>query len=125
MAKATRYMQEIAEEYLAKGYWTGETTAEMWDRNAEVYPDKEALIDSRNRLTWRQAKVQSDSIALSLLDMDFKRDEIIFILLPNCIESYVIRLCKMRGNNEIMDYKAVCSLYTDIQGHNRIQSPLQ
>ncbi|MFC1906947.1 AMP-binding protein [Chloroflexota bacterium] len=98
MARATWHLEEMADEYLSKGYWTGETTVELWNRNAELCGDKEALVDSRNRLTWRQAKEQSDSLALSLLDMGFQRDELVYILLPNCIESYLIRLaCEKAG----------------------------
>jgi len=98
MAKPTRFTQEMFDEYFAKGYWTGETTAEIWDKKAQLHPDKEALIDSRHRLTWSQVKQQSDRIALGLLELGFKRDEIIFMLLPNCNDSFVWRLaCEKAG----------------------------
>jgi non-ribosomal peptide synthetase component E (peptide arylation enzyme) len=98
MAKATRYTQDMVDEYISKGYWTGETTAELWDRNAKLFGSEVALVDSRNRLTWLQIKQRSDRLAMNLLDMSFQRDEIIFLLVPNCIESYVVRLaCEKAG----------------------------
>jgi non-ribosomal peptide synthetase component E (peptide arylation enzyme) len=98
MAKATRYTQDMVNEYVSKGYWTGETTAELWDRNAKLFGSEEALVDSRKRLTWLQIKQRSDRMAMNLLDMGFRRDEIIFLLVPNCVESYIVRLaCEKAG----------------------------
>ncbi len=98
MAKPTRFTQEMMDEYFAKGYWIQETTADLWDRNARLIPQKEALVDSRGRLTWRQVKQLSDRIALGLLRMGYKKDEIIFVLLPNCNDSFVMRLaCEKAG----------------------------
>lgn len=98
MAKPTRFTQEMIDEYIAKGYWAKETTSELWDLNAKLYPNKEALIDSRVRLTWAQCKQRSDNIALNLLKMGYKRDDIIFILLPNCSDSFIVRLaCEKAG----------------------------
>jgi len=98
MAKATRYTKDMVDEYISKGYWTGETTSELWDRNAELFGSMEALVDSRQRLTWLQIKQRSDSMAVNLLDMGFQRDELIFLLVPNCVESYIVRLaCEKAG----------------------------
>jgi non-ribosomal peptide synthetase component E (peptide arylation enzyme) len=98
MAKATRYTQDMVDEYISKGYWTGETTAELWDRNATLFGSEVALVDSRNRLTWLQIKQRSDGLAMTLLNMGFQRDEIIFLLVPNCVESYIVRLaCEKAG----------------------------
>jgi non-ribosomal peptide synthetase component E (peptide arylation enzyme) len=98
MAKATRYTKDMVDEYISKGYWTGETTAELWDRNAELFGNEEALVDSRKRLTWLGVKQRSDSMATNLLDMGFQRDELIFLLVPNCVESYIVRLaCEKAG----------------------------
>ncbi len=98
MAKPTRFTQDMIDEYLAKGYWTGETTSQIWDKNAELYPGREALVDSRSRLTWSQVKQRADRIALGFLELGFKKDELIFMLLPNCNDSYVVRLaCEKAG----------------------------
>lgn len=98
MTKPTRYTQEMIDEYLARGYWQKKPTSELWDINAKLYPNKEALVDSGSRVTWAQAKQRSDRIALNLLKMGYRRDEILFLLLPNCTDSFVVRLaCEKAG----------------------------
>ncbi len=98
MAKLTRYTKDMVDEYVSKGYWTQETTADLWDRNAERYGNEEALVDSVKRLTWLEIKQISDRLAMNLLELGFQRDELIFLLLPNCVESYVVRLaCEKAG----------------------------
>lgn len=98
MAKPTRFTPEMIQEYLSKGYWTAETTSEIWDKNAQRCPDKEALVDSRSRLTWSQVKQCSDRIALGLLELGYQKDDLILMLLPNCNDSFVVRLaCEKAG----------------------------
>ncbi len=92
MAKPTRYTPEMEKEYLGKGYWTRTTFAEVWDRNAREFPDKEAVVDSRTRITWGQAKVWIDRLALGFLDMGFKKDELIVLQLPNSVELNILRV---------------------------------
>ncbi|MBI4334742.1 MAG: AMP-binding protein [Chloroflexi bacterium] len=98
MAKPTRYTPEMERDYLEKGYWIKTTFAEIWDRNARQFPDREAVVDSRNRLTWAQAKQWIDRLALGFLDMGFKRDELIVLQLPNSVELTLLRVaCEKAG----------------------------
>lgn len=98
MVKPTRYTQEMYDEYFSKGYWTHETTSDLWDRNAAQYPDQEAFVDANCRMTWFQMKLMSDRLAFNLLGLGLKRDEFIFSLLPNYVESYLIRCaCEKAG----------------------------
>jgi len=92
MAKSTLYSAERIEEYRRKGYWSDDLPVDFWERNAKAFPDKEALVDSKVRLTWEQAKQQKDRIALGLIDMGIQRDEVILAQLPNWVESYLLRL---------------------------------
>jgi non-ribosomal peptide synthetase component E (peptide arylation enzyme) len=98
MAKPTRYTQDMIDEYFAKGFWTEETTSDLWERHAKLHPDKEAFVDAEKRLTWYQLKLLSDRLAHGILDLGFKREEFIFILLPNWVESYIMRCaCEKAG----------------------------
>ena len=98
MAKPTRFTQEMMDEYLTKGLWLKESIADLWDQNARLIPQKEALVDSKSRLTWLQVKELSDRIALGFLRMGYKKDDVMFVLLPNCNDSYVVRLaCEKAG----------------------------
>lgn len=98
MAKPTRFTQEMIDEYLEKGLWLKESIADLWDQNAKLIPGKEALIDSKVRLTWLQVKELSDKIALGFLKRGYQKDEVIHVLLPNCCDSFVVRLaCEKAG----------------------------
>ena len=98
MAKVSRYTKEMVDQYVKAGYWTRELTVDFWDRNAVLYPDEEALVDSRSRLTWMQAKQRIDRLALSLLNLGFKKDEVLLIQLYNSVELNLIRLaCEKAG----------------------------
>ena len=98
MAKVSRYTNEMVDQYVKAGYWTRELTVDFWDRNASSYPDEEALVDSRNRLTWLQAKQRIDRLALGLLDLGFKKDDVLLIQLYNSVELNIIRLaCEKAG----------------------------
>jgi non-ribosomal peptide synthetase component E (peptide arylation enzyme) len=98
MAKVSRYTNEMVDQYVKAGYWTRELTVDFWDRNASLYPDEEALVDSRNRLTWLQAKRRIDRLAFRLLDLGFKKDDVLLIQLYNSVELNLIRLaCEKAG----------------------------
>lgn len=98
MAKASLYTQEMIEKYTGAGYWENITLSDIWERNARQYPHKEAIVDSRNRLTWAGAKIWIDRLALGLLELGLKRDEVVVIQLPPCVESILLRLaCERAG----------------------------
>lgn len=98
MAKATRFTREMIEEYTTKGYWKPETPSDFYEQNAAKYPDKEALVDDRTRLTWSEVKKLSDRLALAFLNLGLKKDDLIVMQLPNCVESYLVRLaCEKAG----------------------------
>ena len=85
-----RYTKELIDEYTKKGYWTSDLMADDVDRNGRDFPDKEALVDAKQRLTWGEVSQKSDHLALGLIDLGFKRDDIILVQLPNCIELYLL-----------------------------------
>jgi len=64
--KPIRYTPEMIDEYTRDGYWTDETFYDFYDRNAREFGDREALVDSKYRLTWSQAKRLVDGIAQNL-----------------------------------------------------------
>ncbi len=93
MAKPIRFTQELVDEYISKGYWDPVITpSQFWDRNAELFPDKEAVVDSTTRLTWAQAKQWIDRLALGFVELGIQRDEMIVIQLPTCAELFVLRV---------------------------------
>lgn len=95
--KPVRYTDELVAEYMEKGYWDTTTFAEIWDRNAEQYPQKEAIVDSKTRLTWSEAKQQIDRLALGLMEL-IERDRVLVIQLPSCVEMALLYVaCQKAG----------------------------
>ncbi len=98
MGTSSRFTEDMIQEYFAKGYWTEETTSGLWEHNAKRYPDKEAFVSSERRLTWSQVKRMSDSLALGLIRTGLRKGDLLFLLVPNCCESYIIRVaCEKAG----------------------------
>ncbi|SHI17659.1 AMP-binding protein [Desulfosporosinus lacus] len=94
-----RYSKAEVEEFTAKGYWTNEVFSDFWDRNAKEFPNKEALVDSKGtRLTWLQAKKQSDRLALAFIELGIPQDARVVVHLPNCVEGFIARVaCEKAG----------------------------
>ena len=92
MAKPVRLTQQMIEDNKRKGIWSDAAIVDLWDRNARLYPNDEAIVDSRTRLTWSQAKVMIDRLALGLIEMGIKKDEMLVVQLPNSAELHLFRL---------------------------------
>jgi non-ribosomal peptide synthetase component E (peptide arylation enzyme) len=86
MAKPLRYTGEMIEEYLAKGYWDRKSLVDLLEENAQNYPDKEAIVDSKTRITWDGLNRLANKLALGFLDLGFKKDEAIIVQLPSSVE---------------------------------------
>ena len=85
-------------EFIDKGLWENQTWADIWDRNAKLYPDREAVVDCKARLTWAQAGKIIDRIAFGLLELGYKKDDIIVSQYPNWFESPLLRVaCEKIG----------------------------
>jgi non-ribosomal peptide synthetase component E (peptide arylation enzyme) len=91
MVRPTRFTEAMFQDYISRGMWTDETTPKIWEENAKRYPEKEAFVDRGRRLTWPQVKVMSDRLAVNLIDFGLKKDDFIYLLLPNWVEAYIFR----------------------------------
>ena len=79
-------------------YMPLKTAADFCDDNARRVRGKEALVDSRRRLTWGQVAELSDALALALLDLGLERDGRVLIQMPNSAELFLARLaCEKAG----------------------------
>ena len=50
------YKKEDAEKYNNLRWWSGLTFGDILDKAADVYPDKEALVDRHHRYSYLQVK---------------------------------------------------------------------
>lgn len=97
--KPIRYDEAEVKKYTGLGWWTEDLLSDYWEKNAEEYPDREALVDTLGRrLTFAQVKEQIKRIALGLIDLGLEKDDRIGIQLPNCVEGFLTRLaCEKAG----------------------------
>ena len=84
-----KYTKEEFDRLTKEGYW--KEAADYIDLNAERYPDKEAYIDSEKRLTFAQAKLMSDRLALGFLEIGLKKDDRVVLQIPNVVEYFIVR----------------------------------
>lgn len=106
--KPTRYTEEMIAEYVQKGVWDTTTFAQVWDRNAEQYPEKDAIVDSRTRLTWAEAKKRIDRIALGLMELGIEKDKVLVVQLPNCVELMLLYVaCEKAGIINLTIYRTM------------------
>ncbi len=90
MAYGTFLDDKTVHEYLARGYWTAQSVADLCDKNGKDWAQKEAVVDANTRLTWGQVKEQSDRLALGLLQAGFKKDDVVITVLPNGVDLFLL-----------------------------------
>lgn len=98
MTKPVRWTEEMVNEYIRRGYWDNTTLYDLWERNARDFPEREAIVDSKLRLTWAEAKKWIDRLALGLIELGLKKDDVIVIQVPNSVEQTLLRVaCEKAG----------------------------
>jgi 2,3-dihydroxybenzoate-AMP ligase/mycobactin salicyl-AMP ligase len=82
----TPYKKEDAEKYIRLGWWAGLTLGDLLDKAADIYPNKEALVDDKRRLTYSQVREMTDRLAIGLMELGIKTMERVLVQLPNWSE---------------------------------------
>ncbi|MEA2108084.1 MAG: class I adenylate-forming enzyme family protein [Pseudomonadota bacterium] len=95
--RVIRYTDEMIEEFKADGYWTTETFYDFWEKNASELADREALVDSRYRITWGEALPLVNSIAAHFISRGISRDARIIIQVPNTAFGFLARIAAERA----------------------------
>ena len=95
--KPIRYQKEMVDEFLHEGYWTQELFYDFWNRNAREYGDQEALVDSKYRVTWAEAKRLVDGIAATWVQMGIPQYSRIIIQSPNSVYGFLARIASERA----------------------------
>ena len=92
-----RYNQAMVDEFVRDGYWTTETFYDFYERNAREMGDQEALVDSRYRVTWAEAKKLTDAIAASWVEAGLSKDARVIIQSPNSVYGFLARIASARA----------------------------
>ena len=69
------YKKEDAEKYSRLGWWAGLTLGDLIDKAADIYPNKEALVDDQSRLTYSQVRGMTDRLAIGLMELGIKPED--------------------------------------------------
>lgn len=89
---------EMTDEFIRDGYWTQETFFDFWERNAEKISDQEALVDSKYRLTWKDAVNIVNALAISWVEMGIEKHSRVIIQAPNSVYGFLSRIaCERAG----------------------------
>ncbi|HBE45622.1 MAG TPA: o-succinylbenzoate--CoA ligase [Deltaproteobacteria bacterium] len=92
-----RYSDEIINEFKRDGYWTDEIFSDFWKRNAEKYGDREALVDSKYRVKWKEAWRLLNNLAYAWSSMGIPKDARIIIQAPNSVYGFIARIAAERA----------------------------
>lgn len=94
------------DEYTAKGWWGTETLWNVFVGNVRELGEREAVVDAPNRnefshgqpqrLTWRQLSDAVDALSTVLVKRGLRRDDTVVVMLPNCVEQFVVYLACAR-----------------------------
>jgi len=77
------HRKEDADKYNKFGWWPGITLGDMLDKAADIYPNKEALVDGTVRLTYSQIREKANRLAISLMELGIKKQDRVLLQLPN------------------------------------------
>ena len=79
----TPYNPKDAEKYNRLRWWAGLTFGDILDKAADIYPDRESLVDTNSRLTYSQVGEKVNRFAISLMKLGIKATDRVLVQLPN------------------------------------------
>ena len=98
MTSPKRLTEETIKDYFNSGVWQTATLADYWNRNSSRNPAGIAVSDGQRRISWAEAKLWTDRIALGLIYLGLDRDDVLVVQLPNCVELLLMRVaCEKAG----------------------------
>jgi non-ribosomal peptide synthetase component E (peptide arylation enzyme) len=95
--KPIRYTDEMIAEFKRDGYWTDQIFYDFWAMNAKELKDREALVDSKYRVTWGQAKNLIDTLAMAWVKLGIPKDARVIIQAPNSVYGFLARVASERA----------------------------
>jgi 2,3-dihydroxybenzoate-AMP ligase len=77
---------EDEQHYIASGWWRDVTFGDVLDEVAGKYPDKEAFVDNKLRLTFTQLRETINRLAANLVELGIVKGDCVLLQLPNWAE---------------------------------------
>jgi 2,3-dihydroxybenzoate-AMP ligase/mycobactin salicyl-AMP ligase len=86
MLEFPKHKARDALQYGRNRWWLGLTLGDILDRTADVFPNKEALVDDRVRLTYSELRNKVDHLAMGLMNLGIEKGDTVLLQLPNWAE---------------------------------------
>lgn len=86
MLEFPRHGETEIKKYREVGSWLDLTMGDILDRICQRFPDKEALVDERVRLSFSGLKEKVDSLAIGFMKLGFEKGDTVLLQLPNWAE---------------------------------------
>jgi 2,3-dihydroxybenzoate-AMP ligase/mycobactin salicyl-AMP ligase len=86
MKEFPKHKAKDARQYTNNRWWLGLTLGDILDRTADVFPNKEALVDDRVRLTYSELRNRVDRAAMGLMKLGIEKGDTVLLQLPNWAE---------------------------------------
>jgi 2,3-dihydroxybenzoate-AMP ligase len=86
MLQFPKHKARDARQYSRNRWWLGLTLEDILDRTADVFPNKEALVDDRVRLTYSELRNKVDYLATGLMNIGIEKGDTVLLQLPNWAE---------------------------------------
>jgi 2,3-dihydroxybenzoate-AMP ligase len=90
-----KHREEDAQMYRKHKWWLGLTHGDLLDRFADVFPNKEAVVDDRVRLTAAELREKANRLAVGFIELGLEKGDCVLLQLPNWAE-YVIAYFAMQ-----------------------------
>lgn len=96
MAIETILTDEMIDRYTRTGLWKNKTWTDYIYENAKRFPNKEAIVDRKHRITFQQWKDSVDQMAINLLRLGIEKEDRVGLQLPNWWEFICLRFALHR-----------------------------
>ena len=94
----TRLTPALIERYTRAGHWGTETFSSILARRAEGHPDRVAIVDRGERVTYGDLRARVDHVAAGLQALGIGAGDVVTIQLPNWAAfAYVFFACERIG----------------------------
>jgi len=81
-----RHKEEDVQKYSQYRWWLGMTLGDILNKTADVFSEKEAVMDDRVRLTYGELRKRVDRFAVGLMKLGIERGDAVLLQLPNWSE---------------------------------------
>ena len=89
--------ETLRERWYAKGYWTHDTIADIWERTSAAHPDREYVCDDTgSRLTYGEVDDKAGRVAAWLIAEGIKAGDVVTLQFPTWAEFTIVYVAVLK-----------------------------